>query len=118
MKTARPLRSVYVLAGVVAAVLLVPSLGQAQDLTPGIYWPLPNGLNILTVANSVNHGAVAFDPSLPIDFDQDPWQRPKKDVRRICVGSSWQPGNLFRARCRLAGSAGPPFGTRLPARCD
>jgi hypothetical protein len=47
--------------------LLVPRGGQAQELDPGAYWPLPVGLNIVTVVNSVNWGNVTFDPSLPID---------------------------------------------------
>ncbi len=40
---------------------------SAQELEPGAYWPIPTGINILTVANSVNWGDVAFDPSAPID---------------------------------------------------
>jgi hypothetical protein len=47
--------------------LLVPRGGQAQELDPGAYWPLPAGLNIVTVVNSVNWGNVTFDPSLPVD---------------------------------------------------
>lgn len=51
----------------VAGVLLVGRSGQAQELEPGAYWPLPVGLNIVTVVNSVNWGNVTFDPALPID---------------------------------------------------
>ena len=40
---------------------------SAQELEPGAYWPIPAGLNILTVANSFNWGDVAFDPAAPID---------------------------------------------------
>jgi hypothetical protein len=39
----------------------------AQELEPGAYWPLPRGLNIVTVANSFNWGDLAFDPSLPVE---------------------------------------------------
>ena len=52
---------------VVAAALLFPVGATAQELEPGAYWPLPKGLNIVTVANSINWGDLAFDPSAPID---------------------------------------------------
>ena len=39
----------------------------AQELEPGAYWPLPRGLNIITVVNSINHGDLNFDPALPIE---------------------------------------------------
>ena len=57
--------------GVVAAgtlsLLLLPAGASAQELEPGAYWPIPVGLNIATVVNSVNWGDLAFDPSAPID---------------------------------------------------
>ena len=43
------------------------SAASAQELEPGAYWPLPIGLNIVTVVDSLNWGDVAFDPSAPID---------------------------------------------------
>jgi len=49
------------------ALLLVPVCASAQELTPGAYWPLPHGINILTIVNSYNWGGVNFDPSLPVD---------------------------------------------------
>ncbi len=49
------------------ALLLTPAPASAQELEPGAYWPIPTGLNILTVANNFNWGDVAFDPSAPID---------------------------------------------------
>jgi hypothetical protein len=49
------------------ALLLMPSCASAQELEPGAYWPIPTGLNIVTVINSFNWGDVAFDPSAPID---------------------------------------------------
>ena len=49
------------------ALLLTPASASAQELEPGAYWPLPTGLNILTVVNNFNWGDVAFDPSAPID---------------------------------------------------
>ena len=45
----------------------MPVSASAQELEPGAYWPLPRGLNIVTVVNSFNLGDVAFDPSAPID---------------------------------------------------
>src|SRR4029079_17126034 len=39
----------------------------AQELEPGVYWPLPIGLNILTAANNFKWGDVTFDPSLPVE---------------------------------------------------
>ena len=47
--------------------LCVPAGAFAQELEPGAYWPLPKGLNIVTVVNSFNWGDVAFDPAVPID---------------------------------------------------
>jgi len=49
------------------ALLLLPVCASAQELTPGAYWPLPRGLNIVTFVNSFNWGEVVFDPSLPVD---------------------------------------------------
>lgn len=43
------------------------SPSAAQELEPGAYWPIPRGLNIVTVANSFNWGDLAFDPSLPVE---------------------------------------------------
>lgn len=54
-----------ILAGL--ALLLSPAGASAQELQPGLYWPLPRGLKILTVTSSRNQGDVAFDPSLPIE---------------------------------------------------
>ena len=47
--------------------LLMPVSASAQELEPGAYWPIPTGLNIVTVVNSFNWGDLAFDPSAPID---------------------------------------------------
>ena len=53
---------------VLSVVLLaLPAYASAQELEPGAYWPIPRGLNILTVVNNFNWGDVAFDPSAPID---------------------------------------------------
>jgi hypothetical protein len=45
----------------------MPICASAQELEPGAYWPIPTGLNIVTVVNSFNWGDLAFDPSAPID---------------------------------------------------
>ena len=45
----------------------MPPSASAQELEPGAYWPIPVGLNIVTVANNLTWGDVAFDPSAPID---------------------------------------------------
>ncbi len=47
--------------------LLTPMCTSAQELEPGAYWPIPNGLNIVTVVNSFNWGDLAFDPAAPIE---------------------------------------------------
>ena len=52
-------------AALAIVVLLLPWCASAQELEPGAYWPIPKGLNILTVANSFNWGDLAFDPSDP-----------------------------------------------------
>lgn len=56
-----------VAAAAFVAVLLIPVSASAQELEPGAYWPLPSGLNIVTVVNGINWGDLAFDPSAPID---------------------------------------------------
>jgi hypothetical protein len=48
------------------ALVLVPVCASAQELTPGAYWPLPGGINILSFINSFNTGDVTFDPTLPV----------------------------------------------------
>jgi len=58
---------IYFCAAAALALLLMPVCSSAQELEPGAYWPLPGGLNIVTVANSFNFGDVAFDPAAPID---------------------------------------------------
>ena len=45
----------------------MPLCASGQELEPGAYWPIPTGLNIVTVVNNFNWGDVAFDPSAPID---------------------------------------------------
>jgi hypothetical protein len=40
---------------------------SAQELEPGAYWPLPQGMNIATAVNSVNWGDLTFDPTLPVE---------------------------------------------------
>jgi hypothetical protein len=54
-------------AAAALAVLLMSAGAAAQELDPGAYWPIPTGVNVLTVVNSFNWGDVAFDPSAPID---------------------------------------------------
>jgi hypothetical protein len=50
-----------------AVLLPAPTSAAAQELEPGAYWPIPTGLNIVTLVNSFNVGDVAFDPSGPIE---------------------------------------------------
>jgi hypothetical protein len=57
----------FLRAAAALALLLMPVSGSAQELEPGAYWPIPAGLNIVTIVNSFNWGDVAFDPSAPID---------------------------------------------------
>jgi hypothetical protein len=54
----------WIVAGL--ALLLWPALASAQELEPGAYWPIPNGLNILTAVAASNRGDVTFDPALPV----------------------------------------------------
>ena len=54
-------------AATALTLLLIPVPASPQELEPGAYWPIPIGLNIITVANSFNWGDLAFDPSAPID---------------------------------------------------
>ena len=46
---------------------VMTSVARAQDLVPGAYTPAPAGLNVLTVATAFSRGALAFDPSLPVE---------------------------------------------------
>jgi hypothetical protein len=50
----------------ILALLVMPLCASAQELEPGAYWPIPVGLNIVTVVNSWNSGDLAFDASAPI----------------------------------------------------
>jgi hypothetical protein len=52
---------------VILALFLMPMSASAQELEPGAYWPIPTGLNIVTLINSFNWGDVAFEPAAPID---------------------------------------------------
>ena len=61
------LPATVVCAAAALALLLLPVSASAQELEPGAYWPLPKGLNIITVVDSFNFGDVAFDPAAPID---------------------------------------------------
>ena len=54
-------------AAAALALWLIPVCASAQELEPGAYWPLPKGMNIITVVNSFNWGDLAFDPAAPID---------------------------------------------------
>ena len=54
-------------AAIAIVLLALPVYASAQELEPGAYWPIPRGLNIITVVNNFNWGDVAFDPSAPID---------------------------------------------------
>jgi hypothetical protein len=49
------------------ALLVWPRLASAQELEPAAYWPLPGGLNVLTVVQGVSWGEVTFDPALPVE---------------------------------------------------
>ena len=49
------------------ALALLPVCAAAQELTPGAYWPVPAGINIMTFVNAYNWGDVTFDPALPVD---------------------------------------------------
>ena len=68
-ESSRPERHATTCKCAVAAViaLLMPLTASAQELEPGAYWPIPKGLNIVTVVNSFNWGDLAFDPAAPID---------------------------------------------------
>jgi len=58
--------NVSVLVGLMT-VLCASTSVHAQDLVPGAYTPVPTGINILNVTAVFNDGALAFDPSLPIE---------------------------------------------------
>lgn len=60
-------RRVLASCATLAICLGMAATGGAQELEPGAYWPIPAGLNIVTVATNVSWGDVNFDPALPID---------------------------------------------------
>jgi hypothetical protein len=64
---ARRLHPFALLIGAGLVVVLLPLCASAQELTPGAYWPLPTGFNIVTVIDNVSWGDVTFDPSLPVE---------------------------------------------------
>jgi hypothetical protein len=57
----------YLSAAAGLALVLTAWSAAAQELEPGAYWPLPTGLNVVTVSNTFNVGDVAFEPAAPID---------------------------------------------------
>ncbi len=65
MVAAFPRRAVC--AAITLLLLLPPLCASAQELEPGAYWPIPVGMNIVTLVNSFNWGDLAFDPAAPID---------------------------------------------------
>ena len=65
MVAAFPRRAV--IAAITLLLLLPPQSASAQELEPGAYWPIPVGMNIVTLVNSFNWGDLAFDPAAPID---------------------------------------------------
>ncbi len=67
-RRARPRSSTPALLGLaMAAALCRTAPAHAQELEPGAYWPLPRGLNVLTIVNQLSVGDITFEPSLPID---------------------------------------------------
>ena len=94
-------------AATALALLLLPVGVAAQELEPGAYWPIPKGLNIVTVVNSFNWGDLAFDPSAPIDEAN---ARINTDGVRVYAGV--QPGWTIRERGR--GVAGDRRSHRRP----
>jgi len=67
MQNAWMRRHTFSCAAATLALLLMPVGALAQELEPGAYWPIPTGLNIVTVVNNLNWGDLAFDPAVPID---------------------------------------------------
>lgn len=63
----RGLVALRTLTVVAIASLWMPAATVAQELEPGAYWPIPRGMNIVTIANSFNWGDLSFDPSAPIE---------------------------------------------------
>jgi hypothetical protein len=49
------------------ALLSWSTVVRAQDLVPGAYTPAPIGFTILNISGVFSDGAIAFDPSLPIE---------------------------------------------------
>jgi hypothetical protein len=49
------------------ALLSWSTVARAQDLVPGAYTPAPVGFTILNISGVFSDGAIAFDPSLPIE---------------------------------------------------
>lgn len=49
-----------------AALALVASVADAQELVPRAYWPAPVGTNVALVAYQYNTGDIIIDPSLPV----------------------------------------------------
>jgi Putative MetA-pathway of phenol degradation len=56
-----------VILTVVALALAPASSPLAQELEPGAYTPVPVGINLVILSNTISHGDMAFDPSGPIE---------------------------------------------------
>lgn len=63
----RAVRTALARCATLGICLVLAATCRAQELEPGAYWPIPAGLNIVTVATNVSWGDVTFDPALPID---------------------------------------------------
>jgi Putative MetA-pathway of phenol degradation len=60
-------RGRWALLGLLALLSSFTGVASAQDLVPGAYTPAPVRFSILTIPAVFNSGAIAFDPSLPIE---------------------------------------------------
>src|SRR5688572_23383034 len=68
MRSARSARPItWTLIRLAMLLTGVATGAQAQELVPAAFTPLPIGFNVVTVATTFSLGAIAFDPSLPVE---------------------------------------------------
>ena len=100
-----------VCACAVLALLWMPVGSPAQELEPGAYWPLPVGLNIVTVVNSLQLGRRRLRT---VGADRRGQRHDQQ--HRLLVHPRVQPGGAIGERRRRVAGGCRPYRGPVPGR--